>query len=266
MTSGIFPTITVDGEVIPRDAIIAEAQNHPAPKNRPGNAWRSAARALVVRTLLLRRARALGLAPAPRALGPGRRETDDEALVRQVLEAEVAPAAPSEAEARAFYAADPERFRERALYEASHILFSTDGTNEAAARRAEARAEAALARLADRPEMFSAIAATESDCPSAKAGGRLGQFMAGDMASEFEAALDGLRPGEIGPALLHSRFGWHVVRLDERAEGNVPPFEAIAPAVLEALEKARWAGAARDYVQRLLGASHVEGVSMRDAA
>ncbi|MEQ9123604.1 MAG: peptidase, partial [Alphaproteobacteria bacterium] len=142
MTRGIFPTITVDGEVIPRDAIIAEAQNHPAPKNRPGNAWRSAARALVIRTLLLRRAGAIGLAPSPRELSPGRRETDDEALIRQVLEAEVEPAPPSEAEVLAFYAADPERFRERALYEASHILFSADGTDSAAAKRAEARAEA----------------------------------------------------------------------------------------------------------------------------
>ena len=44
-------TITVNGKVIPREVIAREVQNHPAEK--PILAWQAAARALVVRELLL---------------------------------------------------------------------------------------------------------------------------------------------------------------------------------------------------------------------
>ncbi len=266
MSGGIFPVISVDGEIIPRAAIVAEAQHHPAARNRPGDAWRGAARALVVRKLLLRRAHALGLTPTPRDLGDGRREAGEEALIRQVMEADVRTAAPSEADVQAFYAANRERFRGRRLYEASHILFATEPDDAAAAARAEARVAAALLTLRDRPEAFAAIAETESDCPSRANGGRLGQFMAGDMAPEFEAALDDLEPGAIGETALQSRFGWHVVRLDARAEGHIPPLDAIAPAVREAVEKLRWTQAAHAFVRRLVAEAQVEGVSMQDAA
>ena len=47
-----------------------------------------AARALVIRHLLLRRAGELGLQPQPLIDGQGREETADEALIRQVLAAE----------------------------------------------------------------------------------------------------------------------------------------------------------------------------------
>ena len=48
-----------------------------------------AARALAIRTLLLEQARYLALTPAPQTDEDGKRETDDDALIRQVLEAEV---------------------------------------------------------------------------------------------------------------------------------------------------------------------------------
>lgn len=266
MTESFFPTISIDGEVIPRAAIIQEAQNHPAPKGRPGHAWRSAARALVIRTLLLRRAEALGITAAPKDVGVGQKETQEEALIRQTLETELQPELPLEAEVEAFYMDNPERFREGALYEASHILFAADMDDPIATSHAEARARAALLALAERPDRFATVAGAESDCPSAASGGRLGQFMTGDMAPEFEAALDELRPGEIRAEPLRSRFGWHAVRLDERAAGKIPPLEVIAPVVREAIEKTRWAAAARAYVERLLGEAQIEGVSMQDPA
>jgi peptidyl-prolyl cis-trans isomerase C len=55
--------ITVNGVMISRDAIQREMQHHPAA--RPITAWQQAARALVIRELLLQRARCLGLAAEP---------------------------------------------------------------------------------------------------------------------------------------------------------------------------------------------------------
>ena len=53
--------VSVNGVAIARDAIVREMQHHPAPK--PIAAWQQAARALVIRELLLQEARRLGVAP-----------------------------------------------------------------------------------------------------------------------------------------------------------------------------------------------------------
>src|SRR5512135_2280769 len=72
--------VSVNGVVIPRDAIAREVQNHPASK--PIKAWESAARALAIRELLLQQARLVGIIAAPVRDGAGRCETEEEALIR----------------------------------------------------------------------------------------------------------------------------------------------------------------------------------------
>jgi peptidyl-prolyl cis-trans isomerase C len=55
--------VRVDGVVIPRAAIAREIQHHSA--KTPADAWHAAARALVVRELLLAEARRLDIAAEP---------------------------------------------------------------------------------------------------------------------------------------------------------------------------------------------------------
>src|SRR5690606_4297524 len=55
--------VSVNGVAIPHDAISREAQNHPAPT--PLDAWKAAARALIVRELLLAEARRLQIRREP---------------------------------------------------------------------------------------------------------------------------------------------------------------------------------------------------------
>lgn len=266
MASPLFRDVVVNGETIPAAAIIAEAQNHPAPRAKPGAAWKAAARALAVRTLLLQAARARGLEPQPADLGGGRRETDEEALIRAVMEQEIAPEKPTEAAIRAVYDADPASFRAPALYEPAHILFLAPPGDQAARGKARARAEAALAVLRERPDEFDALAKVESDCPSAAAGGRLGQTSPGDTAPEFEAAMADLEPGEMAATPVETRYGVHIVRLDAVAEGAALPFHAVEREIAEALEKRAWAAGAQALVNRLLADAEIDGVAMRDKA
>ena len=72
----LFPDVFVNDEIIPSAAIAAEAQNHKAPRDKPGLAWKAAARALVVRKLLLQAAAAQGLSADPRQLDADKRETE----------------------------------------------------------------------------------------------------------------------------------------------------------------------------------------------
>lgn len=266
MSNPLLRDAVVNGEVIPAAAIAAEAQHHPAPEGKPGLAYRAAARALAVRALLLQEARAMGLSPQPEELAPGKRETDDEALVRAVIAARVVPEPVSEAACRAFYDAHPERFRSPRLYEAAHMLFPAKPDDLPG--RAEARGAAAqtLAELARDPRSFDRLARDRSACPSREAGGRLGQLGEGDTVPEFEAVLNSLAEGAIAPEPVSTRFGFHVIRLDARAESAALPFVAVRAAIAEQLEKAAWARAAQAFVAALAAAATVDGVEFTLAA
>jgi len=258
--------LVVNGETVSPQDIAAEAQNHAAPPGKPGLAWRAAARALAIRTLLLQEARRLELTPQPRTLGPGRRETDEEALIRAVVEAGVKIEPPTAAACRAFYHAHPDRFRAPTLYEAAHILIPAAEGDTQARTAACALAKALLVELSRDPEGFSRLAGTHSACASREAGGRLGQIAAGDTVPEFEAVLDRLEQGQIAPAPVATRYGFHVVRLDARAVGAVLPYEKVAPQIGEMLEKLSWTLAAKRFVAALVAGAEISGVDFPAAA
>ena len=101
-------TVSVNDAVIVHADIAREVQNHPAPT--PKQAWDAAAHALVVRELLLQRARSLHLVVTPRS-GDGARETDEDALIRTLIETEITTPKADEAACRHYYQANPSRFR-----------------------------------------------------------------------------------------------------------------------------------------------------------
>jgi peptidyl-prolyl cis-trans isomerase C len=224
-------TVSVNGATIAREAIVREMQHHPAEK--PISAWQEAARALAVRELLLQRARHLGLTPVPIGDDAGRRETDDEALIRALLEREVTVPEPDEETCRRYYERNQTRFRSPDIYEASHILFAAVANDREAYAQARADAEAVLAALQERPESFAALAEAYSRCPSAAEGGNLGQLTRGQTTPEFERALTALTPGETCAEPVATRYGFHIIRLDRRHEGRTLPYEAVAARIAD---------------------------------
>lgn len=252
--------IFVNGERIAEDDINREAQHHPGAS--PAESRAAAARALVVRALLLQRARALGLEPEARIDGEGRLETEEEALVRQTLDREAEIAAPGETECRRYYDTHQSEFTAPELFEASHILYEPRGEGPEADAEARARAEAAIALLGETPNAFVDLARRESACPSSAQGGSLGQLRDGDLVAEIERALSALRAGEVAAAPVRTKFGWHVVRLDRRIEPRVVPFEAALPRIRERLGARAWASGAARYVARLARAARIEGLEL----
>lgn len=256
--------VTVNGVTIAPEAIAAEAQNHPVPKGKPGMAWKAAARALVLREALLQEARARNIAADPIELEEGKWETEEEALIRQLLDHVIAATQTNEAELRELYESAPDRFRGPTLFEAAHILVPAapgDAEGRAAARR---RAETVLAELRRDPRRFAALAAEYSACPSRANGGMLGQLASGDTVQEFEAALSTMEEGAISPMPVESRYGFHLIRLDARVRGEVLPFSAVLPQLREAQEKAGWVRASRAYVEELAGKAVVTGIALTE--
>jgi len=263
MSRSLFPEITVNGEVIDSAKIATEAQSHYAPKGKPGLAWRKAAQALVIRTLLLQEARTRKLEAAPADLGNKRYETNEEALIRGLLEAEINVDPPSEQEVIAIWEKDPSRFRTPPLWEASHILCLADPADQEACDKAKIKALALTQAALSAPRGFGKLATSESECSSKDNYGALGQLGQGDTVPEFEAALEKLSVGEITKEPVKTRFGYHVIKLDAKAEGKVLPFEAVQPKIFEAMEKSSWAKSAQRFTQELVASADVAGIELQ---
>ncbi|MBX3521148.1 MAG: peptidylprolyl isomerase [Xanthobacteraceae bacterium] len=253
--------IRVNGIEVPRAEISREAQYYPAQK--PIDAWHSAAKALVVRHLLLAEAKRLAIAAVPQT-EDGRTETDDEAVIRELFEREVATPEPDEAACLRYYENNRNRFRSATIYEAAHILVGADKRDAVAFRAAKEKAEAIAAELRLYPEKFDMLAALHSDCPSAEQHGNLGQLTPGQTTPEFEKALAALAPGAIsGP--VESRYGVHIIRLTRRIEGKQVPFDAVRGRIADYLRESVERRASAQYIARLISAAQIEGIDLAGA-
>ena len=255
--------VAVNGAIIEGADIAREVQNHAG--SSPKQAWQDATRALVVRQLLLQRADALHLTATPRTEN-GLRETEEEALIRALLEAEVRTPIASEAECRQYYQINAARFRGADLFEPLHILFQAPREDGAAYALAVERAERTVTDLQADPSQFEALARHLSDCPSADEGGRLGQVARGETTPEFETVLVAMAPGQIHPEPVRTRYGVHVIRLDRKVAGEIVPFEQVSERIAHYLDEGAWRRAVTRYVAWLAGEARVEGFDMRVAA
>ena len=75
---------------------------------------------------------------------------------------------------------------------------------------------------------FAALAKENSTDPSAKENsGDLGWFKKGDMLPEFSDAAFALKPGQITQTPVHTRFGWHVIKLEQTRVAPPPPIDEV---------------------------------------
>lgn len=259
MSFAMFPDLVVNGEAVPQGTVAAETQNHTAPEGKPGIAWRKAARAVAVRTLMLQEARRRGIAPQPAEVGPGRFETEEEAVIRGLLDEAVMVEPPAEAAIHDEWARDPSRFRSPPLWEVSHILIACDLADAETSAAVQARARDLAAELARDPRSFASLAAEHSDCGSKSAGGSLGQLRPGDTVPEFEAALRDLPEGGVTTEPVLTRQGCHVIRMDAVSDGAVLPYAAVRGAIRDAMEKAAWARQARAFTEDLVSRAEISG-------
>ena len=110
---------------------------------------------------------------------------------------------------------------------ARHILIKAGAeAPEAERTAARERAEAILRRVQG-GEDFAALARAESeDTGSARQGGDLGWNPRGRMVAPFDEAQFGTEPGTITDHVVETSFGFHVIEVTGRREGDVPEDEA----------------------------------------
>jgi peptidyl-prolyl cis-trans isomerase D len=118
---------------------------------------------------------------------------------------------------------------------ASHILFKTEGKDEAAVRT---QAEDVL-KKAKAGADFAALAKQYSqDEGSAPGGGDLDYFGRGRMVPEFDAVVFAMEPGQISD-LVKTTFGFHIIKLADKKTGSTRPIEEVRPQLQDQLSTER---------------------------
>jgi peptidyl-prolyl cis-trans isomerase C len=157
-------------------------------------------------------------------------------------------------DANEYYATHPKEFEIPEQVQASHILISTKPTDpnadpnqvKAAARE---KAEKLLQQIKDGAD-FAALAKENSSCPSAKDGGDLGLFSRGMMVKPFEGAAFALQVGQVSD-VVETDFGYHIIKVTDRKEAGVTPFEEAKAGIIDNLTKKKRDAVAREYIQSL---------------
>ncbi|AQQ69387.1 hypothetical protein Mag101_04940 [Microbulbifer agarilyticus] len=249
-----FGEVTVNGVSIGEDVISREMQHHRAESAE--DAWQAAARALVIKTLLLQEANDRNIAA----------QTDDDTRVRTLLEQVLTPEKVREEECRRYYDTQTHRFRTPDLFEAAHILIEPNEQSESAWQEAEQSARSLIEQLGDDAQAFSEAAEQYSGCPTAHQGGSLGQIRRGELEPALHDVLETLAEGTLNRKPVRSRFGWHLIRLHRKIDGRTLPFDMAREKILDMLEARAWVNSASHYIAGLAQRADIEGVEIDSAA
>ena len=149
-----------------------------------------------------------------------------------------------ETAARAFYEQQISVMKPEEEIQARHILVSSEDEAKAIATKVAGGAD------------FAALAKESSiDAGSKQDGGSLGYFGRGQMVPQFEQAAFALKKGEVSSP-VQSKFGWHVIKLEDRRKKPPPPFEQVKSQIVGNLIKQQ----AQQKLGELRGQSKIEYV------
>jgi len=132
----------------------------------------------------------------------------------------------TEKEISDYYELNQEGFKNPKKIKARHILLKVSpDASESENKETKERALSLLKRLKN-GEDFAALAKKYSQGPTASRGGDLGYFTRGKMVKPFEKLAFSLKKGEIGGP-VKTRFGWHIIRVDDIKEATVKTFSEV---------------------------------------
>ncbi|MFM2152531.1 MAG: hypothetical protein RL199_966 [Pseudomonadota bacterium] len=175
----------------------------------------------------------------PEALEALRLRTREDLVIDRFLVKRVAArVALSPEEARAWYAAHPERFPKVEQVRCQQINAAT-------------REELDVLRLdLQQGADFTKLARERSMSEDRARAGDLGWFSKGQMLPEFEEACFTLKKGQVSPVVA-TAYGFHLLRLVDRRDGPRPSYAAVQDVVDLELRRERVAKAQAEFIQKL---------------
>lgn len=177
--------------------------------------------------VLATQAKAEGLTKEPRVQRLSRFMQND-LLARLYLEEKSKGlAAPTEADAKAYYSKNISQYTTPESVHLYHILVKT-----------EKEAQDALKKL-KKGAKFTDLAAKTSICPSRYKGGDLSWLPKGSLVKEIEEVAFAMKPGRDLASLkgpVKSKFGYHILMLQDKKPAVKRPFDEVKAYIIETLQ------------------------------
>jgi len=130
-------------------------------------------------------------------------------------------------------------------YKARHILVEQ-----------ESEARDIIAELQQGAD-FQELARTRSTGPSGPNGGDLGWFSADRMVPPFAAAVKAMEVGTFTSEPVQTRFGWHVILLEEKSDARAPELDSVRGDVTSIVEQQK----VQKYLDSLRGMADIQSVN-----
>ncbi len=137
-------------------------------------------------------------------------------LASYALEKVIAAVRISDKEIEDYYNENKDKFVSPPTVNASHILVDS-----------EEKAKEIYEKIEKGEISFEDAAKEYSSCPSKENGGSLGDFGKGQMVPEFDSAVFAMAIGEVTKEPVQTQFGYHLIRLNSKNEGETMALEAI---------------------------------------
>ena len=220
--------------------------------------------------LLRQEAVKAGLLPRHKGLTAPDLNDSERQIVEAMVDGAVLTPQPTEEECQRYYDANKAQFVVGQALHLRHILFAvTPGVNVQALAT---HAEKALLELLhkDAPAgRFEELAAELSNCPTSTQGGDLGWVGPQDCAPELANALfhqnHAQRGNGVHTTLMHSRFGFHIMDVRGRHEGEQKSYAEVHERIAAQLTLQSRSKALRQYMSLLVGQALVEGIELEGA-
>ncbi len=165
----------------------------------------------------------------------------------------------TEADARKWYDENPSAFERPEQVHARHILIKVAPDADEAAKKAALDKAAKARARALKGEDFAELAKELSEGPSAKDGGDLGFFTKDRMVKPFADAAFALEPGQISD-VVETRFGYHVIKVEERRPASKQPFEEVKDRLTGFLGQQKLGEAVQTELKKLRDKAKIEEV------
>ncbi len=221
--------------------------------------------------LLRQQAVKAGLLPRHKGLTAPDLNDAERQVVEAMVDAAVVTPQPTFDECQRYFDANKTQFMVGQALHLRHILFAvTPGVNVQALAT---HAEKALLELLHKNApagRFEQLAAELSNCPTSTQGGDLGWVGPEDCAPELANELFhqkgswGQTP-KILTKLMHSRFGFHIMEVQGRREGEQKSYAEVQERIAAQLALQSRSKALRQYMSLLVGQALVEGVDLEGA-
>ncbi|MDP8217886.1 MAG: peptidylprolyl isomerase [Candidatus Theseobacter exili] len=170
-------------------------------------------------------------------------------LVRKVVGQKVA-VSPQEVEKH--YKDNPDKFTEKEMVQASHILIKKGEEPD----KSREKAEETLKRIKEGGN-FAVVATEVSEGPNASKGGDLGFFRKGTLLKDIEEKAFSMKPGDVS-GIIESPVGFHIIRVEAKRNPRTIPLEETWDDIEDHIFRIKAVGEQSKWVEKLKLKAYIE--------